>query len=265
MLAAMSDGERCGVAWGVCPECPGEALRPDDGAARCARCGGSWDRAARAPCPDPADAHVSDGRGGDGRFCRAHAECARRQLAGGGTLTLGAFAAQAPVFVVPYDARWPSRFAAERAALQPLLAPWLAGAIEHIGSTAIPGLPAKPILDLMAPVASLAQSRAALPRLAALEYHYFPYRAEVMHWLCKPSDAYRTHHLHLVPVASALWRERLAFRDYLRAHAAVAAEYAALKQRLAERHRFDREAYTDGKAAFVARVLELAGASAASH
>ena len=79
-----------------------------------------------------------------------------------------------------------------------------------------------------------------------------------MHWLCKPSPAHRTHHLHLVPVDSLLWIEQLAFRDYLRNHLDVAREYATLKQRLADEHRFDREAYTVAKTPFVAQIINRA-------
>ena len=248
---------RCGARWGVCPDCAGEALLREGDRSRCLRCGRVWNTAEREPCPDDAAAEVADDQGGAEPLCHSHAACAT-QLRATHALSLGPFLAQAPLFVVPYDERWPSRFAAERALLQPLLAPWLVAEPEHIGSTAIPGLLAKPIIDIMAPVASLDASRAALPALATLGYHSFPYRADVMHWLCKPSDAYRTHHLHLVPFASRLWKERLAFRDHLRAHAEVAAEYAALKRRLAARHRFDREAYTDAKTAFVLDVLTRA-------
>ena len=246
----------CGVGWAVCPDCPAEPLAADDGLDRCARCGRAWDEDARAPCPDAAVADVTDAHGAAELLCRAHAACAASL---GSALVLGPFRGQAPVHVVAWDPRWPARFASERALLEPLLAPWLAGAVEHIGSTAVVGLPAKPVIDILAPVASLAASRAALPLLATLAYCYFPYRADVMHWLCKPSDARRTHHLHLVPADSALWRERLAFRDYLRAHPTVAEEYAALKTRLAAQHRFDRTAYTDAKEPFVRRVLQLAG------
>ena len=80
-----------------------------------------------------------------------------------------------------------------------------------------------------------------------------------MHWLCKPSDAVRTHHLHLVPFGSPLWHDRLAFRDYLRRHPPIAAEYVALKRELAAKYEFDRSAYTDAKEPFVRRVLALAG------
>lgn len=156
---------------------------------------------------------------------------------------------------MPYDPSWPARFAVERAALARVLAPWLHGPIEHIGSTAVPGLVAKPVIDIMAAVESLDASRPALAAVAALSYVHFPYRAEIMHCLCKPSDDMRTHHLHLVPYGSALWHERLTFRDRLRTDAGVAAEYAALKLALAARFEFDREAYTDAKEPFVRRVL----------
>jgi hypothetical protein len=224
----MNFGKQCGVQWGVCPECVGEALLSGDGVSQCVLCERVWDTDDREPCPDVTVAVVTDGRGGDGRLCRSHAECVKQQIPNciiryddgteyrgrlpalapkGATqptnvLSLGAFRAQAPVFVVPYDQSWPSRFEAERAVLQPVLTPWLVADIEHIGSTAIPGLVAKPIIDIMAPVESVESARAALPALTELQYNSFPYRADVMHWLCKPSDSYRTHHLHLVPFDS---------------------------------------------------------------
>jgi GrpB-like predicted nucleotidyltransferase (UPF0157 family) len=164
---------------------------------------------------------------------------------------------EAPIEIAGYNASWPALFAAERALLEERLRPWLAGTIEHIGSTAIPGLPAKPIIDLMAPVASLAAGRPAIAAAAGAGYLYFPYQAGVMHWFCKPSPRLRTHHLHLVPYRSALWEQRLRFRDALRANPALAAEYAALKLDLAQRFRHDREAYTEAKTLFVERVLSL--------
>ena len=166
----------------------------------------------------------------------------------------------APVHIVPYDPEWPSRFEAERARLIDAIGTWLVdGSIEHIGSTAIPGLAAKPVIDIMAGVESLDGSRAALAVLERYDYCYAPYRTDVMHWLCKPSPTRRTHHLHLVPLGSPLWLEQLTFRDHLRTHSDMAQEYAALKRRLAEIHRFDREAYTTAKAPFVRRVLLEAG------
>src|SRR5215204_5149176 len=92
----------------------------------------------------------------------------------------------AAVEIVDYDPQWPAKFEAERVLLQGVLAPWLAGPIEHVGSTAIPGMPAKPVIDIMAGVGSLDVARAAIGELAKAGYVYFPYRAEIMHWFCKP-------------------------------------------------------------------------------
>lgn len=166
----------------------------------------------------------------------------------------------APIEIVPAGPAWPQRFKEERALLEEALAPWLAGGIHHVGSTAVPGLAAKPVIDILAGVASLDASRACFDRLAALEYEYAPYRTDEMHWFCKPGPARRTHHLHLVPAVSPRYRDELAFRDALRADAQLAGHYADLKQQLAAQHRDDREAYTEGKAAFVAGVLARANA-----
>lgn len=157
--------------------------------------------------------------------------------------------------LAPYDPAWPAKFDAERLALVAVLAPWLAGRIEHIGSTAILGLCAKPVIDIMAPVHSLEASRPALEAARQAGYMYFPYKPDVMHWFCKPSPEFRTHHLHLVPMGSPLWNDRLAFRDALRGNPELAADYATLKTRLAVEFREDREAYTDAKTPFVNRVL----------
>src|SRR5436190_14738378 len=125
--------------------------------------------------------------------------------------------ADAPVRIVPYDATWPDSFERERRVLLPVLGPWLAGPIEHVGSTAIPGLVAKPVIDIMPGVHDLETARPAIAELSHLDYCYSPYRPDVMHWFCKPSPNHRTHHLHLVPFRSQLWLDRLAFRDFLRA------------------------------------------------
>ena len=95
--------------------------------------------------------------------------------------------AEAPIEVAPYDARWPAAFEQERALLVEALGPWLAGPPEHIGSTAVPGLAAKPVIDIMAPVASLHAARPAIAAAAALQYLHAPYQADVMHWFCKPT------------------------------------------------------------------------------
>jgi GrpB-like predicted nucleotidyltransferase (UPF0157 family) len=165
---------------------------------------------------------------------------------------------EAPIDIVPYDPSWPARFEEEREQLVEAIGVWLVGPVEHIGSTAIVGLPAKPVIDIMAGVQTLEASRPAITAVADLGYCYSPYRPDSEHWFCKPSPAFRTHHLHLVPFGSLLWTEALAFREYLRAHPPIAGEYAALKQHLAQKYRLDREAYTQAKGPFIARVTAVA-------
>jgi GrpB-like predicted nucleotidyltransferase (UPF0157 family) len=163
--------------------------------------------------------------------------------------------ADASIVIEEYNRLWPEEFLRERQVIETALAPWLIGAPEHIGSTAVPGLAAKPVIDIMAPVHSLEAALPAMDAVARIGYVHFPYRPEVMHWFCKPSPAVRTHHLHLIPLASSLWVERLAFRDALRARGELRARYEELKRRLALIHRNDREAYTDAKSAFISTVL----------
>ena len=156
-----------------------------------------------------------------------------------------------PIRIVAYDPSWPDQFIAERSALEEAIGVWATGGIHHVGSSAVPGLDAKPIIDILVGVDSLEASRACFDPLAELGYLYAPYCAEEMHWFCKPYPSRRTHHLHLVPTDSRRFREELAFRDELRASPEVAAEYAALKRRLAELFPRDREAYTEAKADFI--------------
>lgn len=167
-----------------------------------------------------------------------------------------------PVSLSAYDKLWPKLFEEEHETLRGVLEKWLVGTIEHVGSTAVPGLTAKPVIDIMAGVESLDASRAAIPAVGRIGYCYFPYKADSMHWFCKPSPSHRTHHLHLVPFAGQLWVERLAFRDYLRMHSEIASEYAELKRRFADQYRFDREAYTEAKSPFINRIVKLALAEA---
>ena len=164
----------------------------------------------------------------------------------------------APVEIVPYDSSWPIRFREEMHVIHRALATWLVGPIEHIGSTAIPGLAAKPVIDIMAAVETLAGSRPAIAAATVLGYCYAPYQADLEHWFCKPSPAFRTHHLHLIPAGTPQWFRPIAFRDYLRAYSEIAAEYEALKRRLAQDHRLNREAYTQAKAPFVNRITDMA-------
>ena len=161
----------------------------------------------------------------------------------------------APVEVVPYSENWPAQFAAEKALLQSVLKPWLVAEIEHVGSTAVPGLHAKPVIDIMAPVHDLESTIPAIEAARSVGYCYYPYKPDQMHWFCKPTPAVRTHHLHLIPWQSRLWQERVAFRDALRMSPSLAQEYGSLKLSLAVQYPLDRDAYTEAKAPFVASVL----------
>jgi len=169
--------------------------------------------------------------------------------------------ADEPVHVTGYDPAWPARFADERDQVTAALARWLAAPVEHIGSTSVPGLPAKPIVDMLAPVRSLAEAQDAVPPLQRDGWVFWPedpYRYYRL-WFLRPQPESRTHHLHVIehdhPHAQAL----LAFRDALRADPDLRTSYADLKKQLAREHRGNRNAYTNAKADFVAGVVRAAG------
>src|SRR4051794_41879323 len=107
---------------------------------------------------------------------------------------------EAPIELASYDPAWPSRFRIESDELQRVLAPWLAGSVEHIGSTAVPGLAAKPVIDIMAGVSNLDVSRPAIEAGAVLGYCYFSYLPPLEHWVCQPSPAVCPPHLPPVPL-----------------------------------------------------------------
>ena len=163
------------------------------------------------------------------------------------------------VYLSDYQNEWPELFEDEKSVLLEKLRPWLKGSIEHVGSTAVPGLKAKPIIDIMVGVKDLENAEGAIDILQNSGYCYYPYKADVMHWFCKPTPHYRTHHLHLVPYDSSLWRERIKFRDILRIHGEVASEYEALKISLANELSDDRESYTEQKWPFIERALREFG------
>lgn len=166
-----------------------------------------------------------------------------------------------PIRLVPADLDWPRQFELERGLLEGAIGEWVEGGIHHVGSTAVAGLEAKPIIDIMVGVRDLETARASFEPLADLDYIYAPFLPEEMHWFCKPDPAHRTHHLHLIPVDSPRYRDELAFRDRLRADPRLAADYATLKRALAARHPNDREAYTAGKSTFIATILSESATS----
>jgi GrpB-like predicted nucleotidyltransferase (UPF0157 family) len=172
---------------------------------------------------------------------------------------------QERVEIVPHDPGWPQLFEEEKIHLLDCLPKELLGRIEHFGSTAIPNMPAKPVVDMLAEVTSLEATKTRIaPVLEAQGYDYFwratrgedvpPFYA----WFIKRDPTgNRTHHIHMVESHFDHW-DALLFRDYLIEHPEVAKEYLDLKMRLALDCPNDREAYTGGKTDFVMRVTRAA-------
>jgi GrpB-like predicted nucleotidyltransferase (UPF0157 family) len=163
------------------------------------------------------------------------------------------------IVVADYDPDWPRMFEQERARLSAALGP-LVLIIEHIGSTAVPGLAAKPIIDLLVGVQSLTEAESrSIETLSAMGYAYFP---EYKSWL--PDELFFrkgipwTHHAHVMEPSNPRWESLLLFRDYLRAHSDAARAYATLKRDLAVTFRDDIAAYRTAKNDFVADVIAKA-------
>ena len=172
--------------------------------------------------------------------------------------------------VHPHDPRLIEQAEIERARLAELLRPWLAGGaggadgadgVEHVGSTSVPGLAAKPIIDLMASARDLdAVVEQAGERLWAAGWHYVPPDLDGRPWRRffvkpDPSGQHRYAHLHVIGVGHPRWAQQIAFRDALRRDDDLARRYGDLKRRLAAEHPDDREAYTEAKAEFIAEAL----------
>lgn len=138
------------------------------------------------------------------------------------------------------------------------LEPWVAGPVEHVGSTAVRGLAAKPVVDLLAPVRSLSETEAADDVLAAVGWHLVPPELDQRPWrrmFVLPEEDRRIAHLQLVECGHQRVRHILYFRNQLRERPEVASAYSTLKSTAAERHRHDREAYTSAKTGFVRSVV----------
>jgi len=163
-----------------------------------------------------------------------------------------------PIEIVEYEPSWPAFYIAERERLAPLL-PGVR--IHHIGSTAVPGLAAKAVIDMIALVDDLEPNIAAVVQRAGYQLPA-RFNANLVHrrFLCYPTGSYRTHHLHLVDEREDLDR-CLRFRDILRGNPKLAADYAALKRVLAARFREDREGYTNAKTTFIEDADAQAGAA----
>ncbi len=160
------------------------------------------------------------------------------------------------VVVVDYDSSWPARYERERASIVEALGDVMEGvaAIEHVGSTAVPGLAAKPIIDIMVGVRELPVGERCVQPLEALEYEYRGDAGIPGRYYFRKGNP-RSHHLHMVQHGTEFWQRHLLFRDLLRERPAVAQEYAALKKELAAQYRTDRLAYTEAKTPFIDAAL----------
>jgi GrpB-like predicted nucleotidyltransferase (UPF0157 family) len=168
--------------------------------------------------------------------------------------------------IVPYDGHWPTQFAAEATRIRNAMGD-AAVRIEHVGSTSVPGLAAKPVIDVQVAVASLAQPSDYAAALAQVGYVHVPlgYVDRVHPFFKRPATWPGTHHVHLCVAGSGEERRHLAFRDYLRTHPDVAAQYVELKRNLAAWHDGTTleslERYSLSKTSFVTAVLALAQAT----
>lgn len=160
-----------------------------------------------------------------------------------------------PVIIEDYDPHWPQLFEMLRSRIAAALGE-LAISIEHVGSTAVPGLAAKPIIDIDVLLRSTSDLPVVIRKLGYLGYeHRGDLGVSGREAFRIKSDAVR-HHLYVCPPDSREYERHVAFRNYLRTHPADANAYALLKRELASRFRNDREAYNQAKSEFVERILQ---------
>ncbi len=162
-----------------------------------------------------------------------------------------------PVVIVPYDPKWPDQFVLERDRIKAAVGQYLR-AIEHIGSTAVPGLPAKPIIDILGGAFSLGDAPLFIPALEKSGYHYIPeYEAQLpeRRYLTRSENGHVVVHLHIVETTTLFWRNHITFRDRLISDDQLRDDYGRLKIELAGNFNDDRVGYTDAKSDFIQGVL----------
>lgn len=156
------------------------------------------------------------------------------------------------IIIEEYQSAWPQRFNEEKERLSPLLP--ASSHIEHIGSTSVPGLAAKPVIDIMIGLADFSNANSLIGPITTLGYEYLDQFEDVMpyrRFFRRFQDGLRTHHIHMVEIGTEFWKRHLAFRDYLRGHPSTANEYAVLKRELAKREWNDMNDYADAKTTFI--------------
>ncbi len=183
-----------------------------------------------------------------------------------------------PVVIADYDPAWPAKFEAERDLIVRTCGDGAFVRIEHIGSTSVPGLSAKPIIDMMPGLRSLEDARPLIPLLESIGYEYVPAFEHdtssgsgmpFRRYFRKDENGERAYHLHAVEAGSSFWAEHLLFRDYLRGHSDAAADYARLKRDLAAEFNAAltqlsdiNVGYTDRKTEFIEMIKARARAEA---
>lgn len=155
-----------------------------------------------------------------------------------------------PVVIVPYDPEWPARFEAEAHLIRRTVGETI-GQIHHMGSTSIPGLPSKPIIDIFLRVHTLAAFDLETRALEAIGYVPYGENGLAGRRFFAKGGQERSHHVHAYAMANQEPLRHLAFRDYLRLNAPIAQAYGALKRRCAVAHPFDMPGYCDCKERFI--------------
>jgi len=168
------------------------------------------------------------------------------------------------VVIVDYDYQWPTAFEQEKALLAQALDHDFVE-IHHIGSTSVPGLAAKPIIDILVVVPRFAPLEEYRRRLEPLGYHHKFHLNEPVRLFFYNKGPQRTYHLHIVEYGTWEHRRHLLFRDYLRTHPDIAQEYERLKRRLASKFADNRPVYTASKRGFVRAVIAMAAAELSLH
>jgi len=202
------------------------------------------------------------GEGSEGRRKRRAKEAKGEEAKGEGSEGRMPSGAGRTLQIVDYDPRWPELFDAEATRIRGALGS-IARHIEHNGSTAVPGLAAKPVIDIQISVDALQPIDVYLRPLVALGYTHVPHADDAFCPFLHPPPSWpHTHHIHVVRLGGPEEQRTLAFRDYLRAHAEVAGEYETLKRRLASTFAAGdadaRERYAHAKTEFIERVIASA-------
>ena len=165
-----------------------------------------------------------------------------------------------PIVIEEYNPRWPSMYEEEKAQILAAIGEHIVG-IEHIGSTSVPGLGSKPIIDLLAGVTDLSVVELCIPPLKAIGYNYMPEYEQIIserRYFLKGSPDAQIAHLHIFQATNWMNRHELLFRNYLRAHPQAAREYLELKKQLAAKYGPDRTGYTAAKTDFVRSIIARA-------